>query len=296
MMKNIIRALRLPFLSVSILPFVFGSFITASSYDITKFMLGLICAISTHLGANLINDYSDSKSGVDWQDKKFYGFFGGSKLIQEGVYKEAFYLSASITCFIISFIAVFMLTKLSRNSSIILFYLIIIFLGWSYSHKPLQLSYHKFGELVIFLLFGPVLVMGAYFIQTQIFPDLKSFILSLPFGFLTTAILFANEIPDYNEDRKFGKYNWVSFLGVDKSYILYMVLIGCAFLSIIIAMQLGYLGKVAYISFIFILPALKAAGILRKYFCDKKQLIGSSKLTILTHTFVSIILILDIVL
>ena len=81
MLKNIIRALRLPFLSASILPFVFGSLVVRKQFNLPAFILGLMAAAFTHLSANLINDYADSKSGVDWQDKRFFGFFGGSKLI-----------------------------------------------------------------------------------------------------------------------------------------------------------------------------------------------------------------------
>ncbi|MFA5096893.1 MAG: hypothetical protein WC478_06095, partial [Candidatus Omnitrophota bacterium] len=84
MTKKIIRALRLPFISASILPFVFGSLIARQDFNMLGFTLGLLAVIFTHLSANLINDYFDSKSGVDWRDGNFYGFFGGSKLIQEG--------------------------------------------------------------------------------------------------------------------------------------------------------------------------------------------------------------------
>lgn len=292
---DFIQALRLPFISVSVSAFIFGSFIDKHNFNIFNFLLGLISVVTTHLGANLINDYADSKSGVDWQDKRRYKFFGGSKLIQEGVLKESFYLKSAIFCFILAIISVSVLTARLLNLSTLFFYLIILFFGWSYSHRPLELSYHRLGELVIFMLFGPALVMGGYFIQTQVFPDAKSFMLSLPLGILTTAILFANEIPDYQQDRNCHKFTGVSFLGAEKAYIIYAALIILAFITIAINLTLGYLGKLAYLSFIFILPASKAAEILKNYPADKQQLIHSSKLTILVHTLVSIVLILDII-
>jgi len=168
--NNIIRALRLPFLTVSILPFIFGSLISRINFNFFIFFIGLACVMFTHLGANLINDYSDSKSGADWEDKRFYKFFGGSKLIQENVFTERFYLFASIFCFVISFCSTCILAIALKNLSIAWFYLIILFLGVSYSYKPLQFSYHRLGELVIFTLFGPAIVMGGYFLQTGIFP------------------------------------------------------------------------------------------------------------------------------
>ena len=62
--------------------------------------------------------------------------------------------------------------------------------------------------------------MGAYFIQTRIFPSAKNFYLSLPFGFLTVALLFANEAPDFPQDVKVSKHNWVGIIGPGQAYIL----------------------------------------------------------------------------
>ena len=88
------------------------------------------------------------------------------------------------------------------------------------------------GEIIVFFLFGPALVMGGYFIQTQIFPDMRAFMLSLPFGFFTTAILYSNEIPDFQEDIKVGKLTWVSIVGQRRGFILYYGLMFLGFLSV----------------------------------------------------------------
>jgi 1,4-dihydroxy-2-naphthoate octaprenyltransferase len=291
MLKNIIRALRLPFASASVLAFAFGSFINRDNFQLNSFLLGLVAAVATHLSANLINDYADSKSGADWQDKNFYSFFGGSKLIQEKVLSEKFYLYAALFCLSLAGLCVFLLIIILKSLIVIFLFTAIILLAFSYSHKPLQLSYRRLGEPVIFLLFGPVLVMGGYFIQTRIFPGLKSFILSLPFGFLTTAILFSNEVPDYADDKKAGKLTWVSLTGANRAFILYSVLIILAFLSILLGVFLKFMTSWALISWVLILPAMKAAGILKRYYTDKSRLMESSKLTIAVQALVSIFLV-----
>lgn len=287
------RALRLPFISVSVLAFIFGSLIETAVFNFINFLLGLAAVIGTHLGANLINDYADSKSGVDWQDKNSYNFFGGSKLIQEGVLSELFYLRTAIFCFLLAFLSVLLLSLRISDVKVVVYYSIILFLGWSYSHKPFQFSYHKLGEVIIFILFGQALVMGAYFIQTGIFPDAKSFMLSLPFGILTMTVLFVNEIPDYPQDFRCSKINWVSFLGPENSYMLYGILLIIAFLSIVIDIKLNYLGTFAYFSLVLIFPAQKALRILKNY-SSKHELVRSSQLTIMLHSLASIILIIGI--
>jgi 1,4-dihydroxy-2-naphthoate octaprenyltransferase len=295
MAKLIIRALRLPFLSASVLPFVFGSLIEKSIFNAAGFILGLVAISATHLSANLINDWADSKSGADAKDPRFFGFFGGSKLIQEKVLSERFYFNLGALFAVIAFICVIGLAFIQKSIFAVLVYFLIILLSWQYSARPLRFSYRFCGEIFIFLLFGPALVMGGYFIQAGVFPDLKSLILSLPFGFFTTAILFANEIPDYPEDKAAGKLTWVNILGQKRSYILYYLLMLAGFFSVSMAVYLKYLGLVSVASLFLIFLAGKAANILRLDYADKTKLIQSSKITIAIQALVSIILIADLI-
>jgi len=296
MLNNLIRALRLPFIAASVLPFAFGSFIARYNFNIAGFLLGLIAAASTHLSANLINDYADSRSGADWKDKRFFGFFGGSKLIQENILTEKFYFKAAVLFALIAALSVGALAVILKNTAVIGFYLFIIFLGWSYSAKPLQFSYRRLGEAVIFILFGPALVMGGYYIQTGLFPDLKSFLLSLPFSFFTTAILFANEVPDYEDDKNAGKMTWVVLCGKEKAYLIYGVLMLCAFLSISLCIRRGYLNIISLSCLILVMPAYMAMQVLRKHYNDKIRLVESSRATIGIQAFVSLVLILGVLL
>lgn len=293
-MPIFIRALRLPFVATSALGFIFGSMIQRSNFDFLNFGLGFLAVVCTHLAANLINDFADSRSGVDWQDKNSYNFFGGSKLIQEGKLSEGFYFKTSLAFFAVALFCVLALWLRLGKISCLFYYLIILFFGWSYSQKPLALSYCRLGELVIFLLFGPALVMGGYFIQSGIFPDLKSFLVSLPAGIFTANILFANEIPDYPDDCKCGKQNWVSFFGQSKACILYFILSALGFGAIILNIAVGNLSKIALFSLIALIPAFKAGIILKHDFKDKLKLVNSSKLVIATHTLVSVVLIIAI--
>ncbi|MEI8350166.1 MAG: prenyltransferase [Candidatus Omnitrophota bacterium] len=289
--KNLSRALRLPFLSASVLPFIFGSLYVRENFHIITFLFGLGAVIATHLSANLMNDYADSKSGADWQDKNFYKFFGGSKLIQEKVFSELFFKRLAAFTALAAGFCVLGLSITLKASSVVGYYLVILLLGWSYSHKPLQFSYRRCGEFIIFLTFGPALVMGGYFIQTKLFPDMKSFLLSVPFGIFTTAILFANEIPDYSDDVRAKKMNWVSILGLDRAYVFYRLLVVAGFISIVVLVQRRYVSPFALCSLLGIFPAVKAIGILKHHYLDKTKLMLSSKLTICIQVMVSVIMI-----
>lgn len=289
-----IRALRLPFTTASALACIAGSLLAGKAFDWLRFVLALIAVMAVHLGANLMNDYADSKSGADWQDKKFYVFFGGSKLIQEGIIPEKTYLNLSLACFGVAAASIIAASLLLRNLTTLVFFAAIALLGFSYSHKPLQLSYRCLGELTVFILFGPAIVMGSYFIQAQIFPSMESFLLSLPFGIFTALILYVNEIPDYYDDRAARKFTLVNIIGPRKAFLLYYAFAAAGFISIALAVNYGAASPVAYLGVFALVPVVKAAKILENNYSDKIRLMESSKLTIIAHTIAGIFLIAGI--
>lgn len=290
-MSTFVRALRLPFITASVLPFIFGCLIAPAALRWPLFLLGILAVAAAHLGANLINDYADSKSGADWSDKRAYGFFGGSKLIQEGVLSEQFYLYGSFAFFAIALVAMGALAFVMQSAIVLYAALFVVALSWSYSAMPLRLSYHRLGEVVIFILFGPAIVMGGYYLMTGIFPSLASFLLSLPFAFLTTAILYVNEIPDALDDEVAGKRTWVSFFPIERAYVLYVVLMAAAFAAIALLAASGIISAWALLSLAAVVLVARAVRVLRMAPRDKMRLLESSKLTIATQTAVSIILI-----
>ncbi|MDD3296469.1 MAG: prenyltransferase [Candidatus Omnitrophica bacterium] len=293
MIKKYARALRLPFIITSLLAFVAGSLLWAPLKRMT-FFLGILGVAAVHLGANLINDYADSRSGVDWQDKKFYGLFGGSKLIQQGIFSERFYLCLSLGFFLIALLCFLSISLVIDSCLPMAGYLIILVLGVSYSWAPFRFSYRGLGEVIIFILFGPALVMGGYFIQSGVFPDTRSFLVSMPFGFFTTAILLANEVPDYPEDSSAGKNTWVVSLSPEKAWWIYGLLAALGLTMVIASVFLGYLGKISLLSLALSALFLKAVNIIRYYPRDKEKLLESSKLTIIANTLAGVFLILGV--
>jgi 1,4-dihydroxy-2-naphthoate octaprenyltransferase len=292
-LKNLVRALRLPFAAASLLPFVMGTLLARPSLSLVRFLLGICAVVSTHVSANAMNDYADSKSRADWQDTGYFGCFGGSKLIQTGVFSERSYLLLAVAFGAMSLGSVVALAVLLRSVFVVVMFCLILFLAWSYSARPLALSYRGVGEAVIFLLFGPAVVMGGYFLQTRLFPTLEGFMVSLPFGFLTTAILIANEIPDRAEDRESGKHNWAVAVGQRHGYLLYFVIAGCGYLSILLCISRGYFSMLGLCSLVAFPMTASATRLLKERFADKRELVRSSIQSIGAHTIAGSILIAD---
>ena len=64
----------------------------------------------------------------------------------------------------------------------------------------------------MFLGFGPVMVLGSYFVQTGRVGWVP-LLLSLPIGFLVTAVLQANNIRDIADDFDAGKRTLATYIG-----------------------------------------------------------------------------------
>lgn len=201
------RAYRVPFLSASIAPVILGTAVAwyeTNKFDIIVGLLAFFGAIFGHLGANIFNDYYDHITGNDDNNPDFTPFSGGSRMIQNGILMPDQIFRAGMTAFLIAIIIGVMLVLYIHRPALIIFGIIGIALGYTYTALPVKLVYRGLGELAIFLAFGPVTVMGAYFVQTGKI-SILIFLASIPAGMMVMLILYINEILDENADRRANK-------------------------------------------------------------------------------------------
>jgi 1,4-dihydroxy-2-naphthoate octaprenyltransferase len=173
-------------------------------------------------------------------------------------------------------------------------YILVLAFAWQYSCKPLALAYRGLGEITVFILFGPVCIAGGSFFSGAGYPDLELLILSIVFGFLTSGILIANEIPDAETDAEGGKNTLVVKIGAEKGWILFLMLELMAWATILYCAHKNYIStSAAGFSFLGFPPAFFAAVILKKYHDNKDKLTISSKLAISAQLLVGGVFILE---
>ena len=74
-----------------------------------------------------------------------------------------------------------------------------LFGAYAYTGPPFALKYRRLGELCIFIVYGPAVVVGAGYMQAmKVTP--KMLLYSVPLGMLITAIVSANNLRDIEED------------------------------------------------------------------------------------------------
>jgi len=253
------------FTLASILPMVVVSYFLSSTgnFSLLSSILSITGVFFLHLFSNLYNDYFDVKNGTDEANKEYFNvgdkslvlrgaqISGGSRAIELGLItlKNTKRLAnimffASLIFLIFVCYNSYLVTNSYENVKVMgLIAFTATLLGYFYTAKPVRLSGRRgFGELTIFLCFGPLLTIGSAFAMSTNtinlnYEDIRDFaLIGLPLGLLTTNILFINQFPDYNSDKITGKINLVVFLGKKLSRWIF-------FLNIFLIILLSYLLK-----------------------------------------------------
>jgi 1,4-dihydroxy-2-naphthoate octaprenyltransferase len=121
-------------------------------------------------------------------------------------------------------------------------------LGVSYSGAPLRLSYHGWGDLLIGVMFGPMLMTGVYYAACGSF-DLPVLFVSVPVGLLVADVVYVHSIMDFEPDREVGKMTFAGLLqNKERMLMALLILLALAFLFIAGGVAGGYLSPLYLLS------------------------------------------------
>ncbi len=290
-MNTWIKALRAPFFTASIVPVVLGGSIAWSlegAFNPFYFVLTLVGVVCLHAGANLANDYFDFKSGCDVINRMSTPFNGGSMVLPGKLLTPRSVYVASMIFFGAGYIIG---CYLAFRVGWVVFLLGIIGLlsGYLYSAPPLYLVSRGVGEFLVGLNFGPLVVLGTYYVQVQHFA-LEPLVASLPVGFLIAAVLYINQFPDYDADREVGKAHLVVRLGKEKAVKGYVAIIVATYVSIVLATLLKVTPLSTLMGLVTIPKAKNTIAVLKKYYDNAPKLIPASAATIQIHFFTGLLL------
>lgn len=179
--------------------------------------LALIVALFLQIAVNYANDYSDGIKGAD-QNR-----IGPIRLVASGLASAIAVRNAAYVSFLIAAIAG---SILSFNTSMWLFIIggISILAAWGYTGGKKPYGYIGFGELSVFVFFGLVATIGSYYIQSEEL-NWQIFLLSIPVGCLSCAVLVINNLRDLSNDKLVGKRTLAVLLGDKKTRNFYIVLL-----------------------------------------------------------------------
>jgi 1,4-dihydroxy-2-naphthoate octaprenyltransferase len=241
--KAILLLLRLPFLTVSAGAVFLGTAFAwwrTGQFNLLHFILVFFGACFLHISFNVANDYFDFRSGNDASNKNaLVPFSGGSRMVLDGFVKPKEALVVSFIFAVLGSAIGLYLNAVSEGNVILYIGLAAVFFVFSYNGFPARLVNKGLGEIAIFLAWGPLMVLGSYYVQAETLSSVWPLIVAVPSGILTTLVLLINEFADKEADYMTGRKTWVILFGFKKSMLIYLFLAMICYLVVLAGIFFG---------------------------------------------------------
>ncbi|MGD2272915.1 MAG: 1,4-dihydroxy-2-naphthoate octaprenyltransferase [Desulfobacterales bacterium] len=217
------------------------------------YLITLIGMIILHAATNLMNDFYDVRGGVDYREASTAQYRPHPLL--EGKLKPNQVLNGAFIMYGLSAIIGLYLAA-TRGWALLWLGLVGVFASFAYTAPPLKYKYKALGEFSVFLMWGPLMVEGAYFTQRQAF-SITAFWVSLPFGVLVALVLLINNTRDMIHDRQKGIITLPILIGHRNGLRLYLCLVILAYLGILWMSIFGPLDPWSLIVFVSLPLAIR---------------------------------------
>jgi len=226
--KAWLNAARLRTLPLSVSGIIVGSGLAAvlGKWDVLIFSLAMLTTIGFQVISNFANDLGDSQKGTDNENR-----VGPKRTIQAGLLSQiemkiGIFITALIS--ILSAITLIYISAENLSSQALFIYLVLaglcVFAAITYTVGKNAYGYRGLGDLMVFIFFGLVSVMGVFQLYGLGFEWLVLFP-SITIGLWSTAVLNLNNLRDIENDRKSKKNTLIVQLGFKKGKIYHAFLI-----------------------------------------------------------------------
>ena len=285
---------RAPFFTGSALPVGLGASVAwyqTGHFHLGLFVLTLVAAVLFHAGANMANDYYDHLTRADDINPNYHTpFYGGSRMIQDGLMTPRATLIAALACFAIGSLIGVALTWL-RGWPVLALGIFGGLSGFFYTAPPFKLSYRGWGELAIALDFGVLMVAGAEYVQTRAITT-GGLVASIPVALLILLVLYVNQFPDAPSDAQAGKRHLVVRLGTARARFGVPLLFAGVYISILAAVATELAPGWCLVALLTVPLGAGASAIDLKFHNQPKRLPAASAMTIAAHGLTTLLLII----
>ena len=237
-MNKWIVGARVKTLPAAVAPVLIGTSY-AEKINWSNAFLALVVSLFLQIAVNFANDYSDGVRGTDTHR------IGPVRLVASGLASASSVKVAALISFLIAAIAGFVLA-LNISPWLFLVGAASIWAAWGYTGGKKPYGYFGFGELSVFVFFGLVATVGSYYIQTEQF-NWQIFLLAIPVGTLSCAILAINNLRDLPQDKLVGKRTMAVRIGEKNTRVFFMLLLVTAQVTALAAVSISSLALITLI-------------------------------------------------
>ena len=205
-------------------------------FDLITALLTLSTALLLQLLSNLANDLGDYTKGTD----RTGGRVGPMRSVQSGkITPHQMKVGIGITTLITMFSGLVLLLRLFHTIGLVVvvvflivgFFSLMSALFYTLGHRPY--GYKGWGDFFAFLFFGPIAVIGTYYLQAQTI-DLRSLFPSIGMGLLSAMILNVNNMRDIDNDARSEKRTLAVRLGLERAKVYHATMMVVMFACFLI--------------------------------------------------------------
>lgn len=193
------------------------------------YVLTLLGMLAFHAATNVLNDFFDVRHGVDREGAPTTKYrlhpaaMGQTPLstilgLSLGLYAAT--LAAGVYLAFVSSLAILAIVAGGILGSVL------------YTADPVVLKARALGEVTVFAMWGLLIPLGSYMVQTGDF-SWSPIVAAIPIGIFVALVLLANNIRDIGYDGTVGNRTLAVVLGVKGAAKVYSALLAVAYLLVV---------------------------------------------------------------
>jgi len=209
------------------------------------FAMAFVGLVAAHAANNMINDYFDLEGGVD-NAEYIRAQYAPHPVLSGMISKKGLLIAIAVVNFL-DLVILLALTD-ARGWPVAAFALMGLFISVFYVAPPVKLKHHGMGEPGVFIVWGPLMIGGTYYVTTGM---LEPWVLvaSLPYAILVTCVLMGKHLDKFEADTAKGIHTLPVILGRERAVFLTQELLVSFFVLILVMVLLGTLGVWALLTF-----------------------------------------------
>ncbi len=193
---------RVSVVVMSAISAVIGGLLAArdDAFDLPLLILVAVGLVLAHTGSNLVNDFWDYRHGLDTPDSPRANY-GPHPLASEGQEMREFAIITLAILAAATAIGIYLVS--ASGAGVLIFALSGAALLLLYSGGPFPLKYIGLGEIAVFIIWGPLMIGGTYYVMAE---ELPAWVIlaSFPYGLGVSSVLFGKHLDKLDFDSSKG--------------------------------------------------------------------------------------------